>query len=268
MGATRTKRIEEAVPRAGVEDVLSDHPSAQQKRTPPAGPATLQDAAAVARLLVDLLQQFNAAPRSAQMHQLEEIASTLGPIRDALVRLHDHPLLEQEPMKLGALRTLNPCIARLRSAFLDVWSQCGMSWWDQRGQASWLMGTPHVSTANVDRLAAAARGMAEYADALEAGTGTTGATAEQRLKFDTLTQTVTLDGEAFTNLDPVAFRILRVIWEGQERKTSSRELTDLPGLGSKNIPRELKKLPEELQAIVRGATGAGRWICLPPRNSR
>jgi hypothetical protein len=48
---------------------------------------------------------------------------------------------------------------------------------------------------------------------------------------------------------------------------SSKTLDGMPLLRGKNIARERKKLPEELQKIIKGSTGSGRWIELPAENS-
>jgi hypothetical protein len=88
---------------------------------------------------------------------------------------------------------------------------------------------------------------------------------EERLLFDRDTLTVTLDRKEYPELDPTAFSILEEVWKGQGKPVSGKTLSDLPGMRGKNIPREIKKLPEDLRAIVKGGTGSGRWISLPPK---
>jgi hypothetical protein len=90
---------------------------------------------------------------------------------------------------------------------------------------------------------------------------------KELLLFDRDTLTVTLDGRAYPGLDPTAFSILEAIWKKRGKPVSSSDLLKEPGLKAKNLFRELKKLPEGLQAIIQGDTGSGRWICLPPQNS-
>jgi hypothetical protein len=86
----------------------------------------------------------------------------------------------------------------------------------------------------------------------------------ERLVFDRDTLTITLDGLPHPNLDPTAFRILEAIRAESPEKASSKQLLEQPGLRGKNIDRELRKLPEELRAVVQGSSGSGRWIALPP----
>jgi hypothetical protein len=93
-----------------------------------------------------------------------------------------------------------------------------------------------------------------------------GQAPEERLRFDPDTLTVTLDGTPYENLDPTAYLILEAIWQGQRRPVSSKTLDDMHGLHGKKIDRELKKLPQELQAIIKGKPGSGRWLELPPEN--
>jgi hypothetical protein len=89
-------------------------------------------------------------------------------------------------------------------------------------------------------------------------------TPAERLVFDHDTFTITLDGRPYPHLDPTAFRILETIRAKHPEKASSKHLLEQPGLKGKNIDRELRKLPEELRAVVQGSSGSGRWIALPP----
>jgi hypothetical protein len=88
----------------------------------------------------------------------------------------------------------------------------------------------------------------------------------ERLLFDAATLTITLDGAVFRNLDPIGFAVFEAIVRLQ-RDTSlpvrPAALEAQPGLKGKKVARELKKLPAELRALVRGKGGSGRWIELP-----
>jgi hypothetical protein len=86
-----------------------------------------------------------------------------------------------------------------------------------------------------------------------------------RLTLEGASYTITFDGTPYTGIDPVAFQIFEVVWNARPKKVSSTELLKLKGLRGKNIRRELKrKLPGPLNDLVKGATGSGYWIALPP----
>jgi hypothetical protein len=96
----------------------------------------------------------------------------------------------------------------------------------------------------------------------------------ERLTFDRESRTVTLDGTPYPRLDPTAFDLLETIWTLQQEEVrrgrpgvvSGPDLLLCRRLKGKNIPREIKKLPEGLQEIIKGGPGSGRWVALPPRN--
>ncbi len=88
----------------------------------------------------------------------------------------------------------------------------------------------------------------------------------KRLTIHLESQAVALDGKQYSSLDPVALRFLQAI-HGASRPISGRELERLPGCKGKRVDRCLKKLPAALQQIVRGETGKGYWIELPPHPS-
>jgi hypothetical protein len=94
-------------------------------------------------------------------------------------------------------------------------------------------------------------------------------TPQDRLQFENASHTVTLDGQAYREIDPTAYLILKsiaekTIFQGPGLKVSGGVLEKVHGLLGKKQDRELKKLPEELHAIVQGLPGSGRWIELPP----
>lgn len=90
------------------------------------------------------------------------------------------------------------------------------------------------------------------------------AIADTRLTLDQESYTITLDGTPYSGIDSVAFQIVEAIWNARPEKVSSTDLLKLRGLGGKNIPRELKKLPAQLYDLVDGRGGSGYRIVLPP----
>jgi len=79
----------------------------------------------------------------------------------------------------------------------------------------------------------------------------------ERLVIDLQTNSATLNGCTYSDLDPDALQILKAIWEARGNWMSSSTLQKLPGLERARIDRILKKLPSALDALICSATGEG-----------
>jgi hypothetical protein len=92
----------------------------------------------------------------------------------------------------------------------------------------------------------------------------------ERLNIDLESNSLTLDGITYTDLDPVGLRIIQALAQRMrsgEGPLSGKQLSQLvPGCsgGEKTVRRHLRSLPEPVQALVKGKPGAGRWLQLPP----
>ena len=91
----------------------------------------------------------------------------------------------------------------------------------------------------------------------------------ERLYFDALTHTVSLDGTHYTITDPKAFAVYKVIADAcPQPLTKVRIQKIVPGCkGKKRIPQLICMLPEPLRASVRSGP-YGYWLDLSQPFSR
>jgi hypothetical protein len=94
----------------------------------------------------------------------------------------------------------------------------------------------------------------------------------ERLVIDLESNSLTLDGDPFQDLDPTGLRIIAALQAAlrsgapiMSAKTISGQVPGCHG-GPKAVSRCLHRLPEEIQALVRAERGKGHRLQLPPRN--
>jgi hypothetical protein len=90
----------------------------------------------------------------------------------------------------------------------------------------------------------------------------------ERLHFDDLTHTVTLDGEAVRVDNPTAYVAFQVIAKAAPAVVKADDLDGIPGLRHKRIDRLLADLPPVLRECVKSQPSLGRWLSLPPAKNR
>jgi hypothetical protein len=92
------------------------------------------------------------------------------------------------------------------------------------------------------------------------------AKAAHRLVIDLLSNTITLDGTAFRQLNPNSIRAFKVYFDGAGATLSSKKVRDsLKGCHhDKTLQRWLDALPQQLRTCLKGVTGSGRYLELPP----
>jgi len=94
------------------------------------------------------------------------------------------------------------------------------------------------------------------------------AAGQSRLLLDRETLFVTLDGIRHGPLEPQSFCIFQALHDAPRgAKVPSTELQKLPGCkgDQKQISRYLDRLPKPLRACIKGQSGSGRWLQLPPK---
>jgi integrase len=93
---------------------------------------------------------------------------------------------------------------------------------------------------------------------------------EGRLVINLDTNSITLDGVPYPDLDHAAVRIVKHLYEAG-KYVSSNELSEaVPGCrgGDKPVRARIKKLPEAIRNLLKGRRGSGRIIQLPPKKGR
>lgn len=91
-----------------------------------------------------------------------------------------------------------------------------------------------------------------------------------RISFDDLTTTITLDGAHYQIDDPAAYRIVKFL-HGKAGETIKGPVIQraVPGLGGRNaIGEKIKKLPKTIQVCVHGIRGTGYFFSMPQRRKR
>jgi hypothetical protein len=90
----------------------------------------------------------------------------------------------------------------------------------------------------------------------------------QRLLIDLYTNTITLDGTPYPDLDPTAVRLVKAYNDKAGTYVSSKEVcASVPGCrgGERAVRRRLSKLPPAIRALLKGKPGAGRCLQLPTK---
>jgi DNA-binding response OmpR family regulator len=86
-----------------------------------------------------------------------------------------------------------------------------------------------------------------------------------RLAIDLKTNSATLDGRRFDGIDPNALRALKVFADADGALVSGKKVCEQLKCGNdKTLRRWLDVLPEVLRNCLKGKTGAGRCLELPP----
>ncbi len=104
----------------------------------------------------------------------------------------------------------------------------------------------------------------------ESGAKLTTPSRPQRLRLDSETQSVWLDGQIIgENINPKAFQFFKKIAESEGNIVSGDILRTLPGARGAKLGRFLKKLPPAVKKLVQSKprAGGGYWLRLPSPKS-
>ena len=91
-----------------------------------------------------------------------------------------------------------------------------------------------------------------------------------RIAFDVLTTTITLDGVPHQMKDPAAYGIVKFLHDKAGEIIKSPVIqSKVPGLGGRNaVGEKIKKLPKAIRACVHGICGQGFHFSMPRQRTR
>jgi hypothetical protein len=90
--------------------------------------------------------------------------------------------------------------------------------------------------------------------------------SSDRLRFDDLTLTITLDDKPFSNLDPAGYHMVKYVHSRNGQLCKGADIRrNVSGVHGRNAVSQKKKtLPKPIRACIRGTPGKGYHFVLPP----